>query len=225
MCGRYTLTTPTDEIAEMLGISHSVLTTPRYNIAPTQDILIARQNEQNQRELVMLRWGLIPAFIKEPKKVVNPINARSESVNEKPFFRGAFRKRRCLIPVDGYYEWQTRGKLKQPYLMRLKNEVFFLAGFWEAWVSPKGEVIETAAMLTTAANDIVSKVHNRMPVILKPENFSAWLNNTQDADSLLSLLVPYESAGMKIYPVSTMVNSGRNESPECIEACGERIVL
>jgi putative SOS response-associated peptidase YedK len=224
MCGRFTLTTPADEIALLLGISHSFSTTQRYNIAPTQNILIARHNEENHRELAMLRWGLIPAFVKDPKKVVNPINARSESVKEKPFFREAFRKRRCLIPVDGYYEWQALGKLKQPYLMRLENKaLFFLAGIWEAWISSEGEVIETAAMLTTSANDIISKVHDRMPVILKPENFSAWLNDTQDIDSLLPLLAAYESADMEVYPVSTKVNSGRNENPECIEAVGERI--
>lgn len=226
MCGRYTLTTPPDEIAEILGISYSLSTSPRYNIAPTQNILIARLNEQNKRELAMLRWGLIPAFIKDPKKVVNPINARSESVKEKPFFREAFRKRRCLIPVDGYYEWRALGKLKQPYLMRLTTKrVFFLAGIWETWISPEGEVIETAAMLTTAANDIVAKVHDRMPTILKAENFSSWLNDTQDLDSLSSLFIPYESTGMEIYPVSTRVNSGRNESPECIEVSGEKITL
>lgn len=223
MCGRYTLTTPADEIAEMLGISHTLSAQPRYNIAPTQNILIARHNEHNERELTMLRWGLIPAFIKDPKKVVKPINARSESVHEKPFFKDAFRQRRCLIPVDGYYEWKALGKVKQPYLMRLNNKVFFVAGIWETWISQEGEVIETAAMITTSANDIVSKVHDRMPVILKPENFSLWLNNTQDVDSLSSLLRPYKNPGMEIYPVSTLVNSGRNESPDCIEAVGERI--
>jgi len=222
MCGRFTLTTSIDEIAEMLGISHSLSTTPRYNIAPSQNILVARHNEQNHRELSMLRWGLIPAFLKNPKLVVNPINARSESVKEKPFFKDAFRKRRCLIPADGYYEWRHFGKLKQPYLMRFKNNaLFFLAGICENWVSPEGEVIETVAMLTTSANEMVAQVHDRMPVIVGQENFAIWLNNAHsNVDILTSLLVPYASSDMEIYQVSTVVNSARNEGPECIKSIG-----
>ncbi len=200
---------------------------PRYNIAPTQAVAAVRQID-SQRELAFLHWGLIPSWSKDPKMGARMINARAETVATKPSFRSAFKSRRCLIPADGFYEWkQTRKKTKQPYFIGLKNEEpFAFAGLWEHWESSDGSVIDSCTIITTQANDVLRKLHDRMPVILHEEHFDRWLDpKLQNRDELQSLLVPYPSAEMSFFPVGTIVNNARNETPACVKLVKEQGTL
>lgn len=219
MCGRFNLKTSSKEIANALGFKTKVLSRPRYNIAPSQDILVARIGHDGEGEIVAMRWGLVPSWIKEPKTSHRPINAKAETASEKPFFRNAFKKRRCLIPVNGFYEWLPTGKQKQPFLVHMRDDsLFFLAGLWEIWVSTKGEVIESTTILTTNANEALARIHDRMPVILPRKHYEPWLDiANQDVANLSSLLQPYPNDVLDIYPVSTLVNSPKNDVPECVE--------
>lgn len=184
----------------------------RYNIAPTQDTLVIRAHD-GKREAAMLRWGLIPSWAKDTKMAASLINARSETVAEKPAFRSAFKKRRCLVPVDGYYEWLREGKAKLPHLYQMKDgEPFAFAALWESW-----QEVETFTVLTTAANELAAKVHDRMPVILGPLDCERWLAPESDPGDLAKLLGPYPATDMTDTPVSTHVNNARNEGPECVQ--------
>ena len=197
---------------------------PRYNVAPGQDVAVVRAAESG-RCLAMLRWGLIPAWAKDPKIAWKLINARSETAAEKPSFRAAFRHRRCLIPADGFYEWQREGKTRQPWLFGLRDGTpFAFAGLWEQWRIPEaaahtgplaerrpGDAAKTCTILTTAANDTVAPVHGRMPVILPPETWDAWLAGEEVP------LAPYPADAMTAHPVSTLVNRAANEDPRCVE--------
>jgi putative SOS response-associated peptidase YedK len=219
MCGRYTLRVSPAELAEIFATLREIEWSPRYNIAPTQTVIAVRQTDDG-RELALLRWGLIPSWAKDAKIGNSLINARADGVATKPSFRHAFKKKRCLIPVDGFYEWQAvpGQKAKQPFHIGLcDSPVFAFAGLWESWTDPVGKTVETSTIITTDANEAMQKVHNRMPVILDPADYDEWLDRgQQDVERLQKLLRPYPAEQMRLTPVSTLVNSPRNEKPECV---------
>jgi putative SOS response-associated peptidase YedK len=190
--------------------------TPRYNIAPTQQVAVVRASA-NGNTLHMLRWGLIPSWSKDSSASARMINARSETAAEKPAFRAAFKQRRCLIPANGFFEWQGKGRQKQPFYFQLDDgQLFAFAGLWEAWKGPDG-LVETCTILTTNANDVLQPIHDRMPVIIDPANYALWLNSSlHDPGPLQDLLRPYPSEAMRTYPVSTVVNKPANETPQCV---------
>jgi putative SOS response-associated peptidase YedK len=199
----------------------------RYNIAPTQSVVaaIGQFSDNTQRQLRWMQWGLIPSWAKDPKIGSKLINARAETVAEKPSFRSAFRQRRCLIPADGFYEWQQveGSRQKQPYFIRLQDErPFAFAGLYDRWASPDGEVLETCTILTTTANELIAPIHDRMPVILYPQDYDFWLDTSSfESERLQALLIAYPSVSMTLYPVSTMVNSPKNDRPECQQPLNE----
>jgi len=220
MCGRYTLTSSGEELALLFDISDLPMVLPRYNLAPTQEAAVVRVPAPGEpRRLDLLKWGLIPYWAKEASIGNRMINARSESVAEKPAYRWSFRKKRCLIPADGFYEWKKEGKLKQPYLIhRQDGKPFAFAGLWSSWKSPDQErPIETFTILTTDANDLLRPLHDRMPVIVDPENFDLWLDpKIEDAAKLQPLLAPHAVDGFETFPVSRAVNSPANDVVDCI---------
>lgn len=221
MCGRYSFTPLAEAIADKFQVKEVPEISPRYNIAPTQQIATVSVNsESSERQLKMLRWGLIPSWAKDAKMGAKLINARAETVAEKPAFRAAFKKRRCLILADGFYEWQTQNGEKQPFYFRLENgEPFAFAGLWEHWEKGDGEPIATCTIITTEANELMHPIHNRMPVILDAKNYEQWLDpEAKKVELLQSLLQPYPTEEMTAYPVSTKVNSPKNDRPECIQA-------
>ena len=223
MCGRYSLTTPLDAFRALFDVENLINLPPRYNIAPTQDAAVVRLSDGGTRELTLLRWGLIPSWSKDAAIGSRMINARAETVADKPSFRSAFRHRRCLVPADGFYEWRTEDGRKQPFRIGMKGGApFAFAGLWEQWTATaastgisEGESVETFAILTTEANEKLRPIHARMPVILAPECYDQWLDAANDRDSLLSLLRPYPVAPMAFYRVSTVVNNVRNDDPSC----------
>jgi putative SOS response-associated peptidase YedK len=220
MCGRFTLRQSAEEIAQAFQISDVPPLEPRYNIAPTQPVAtVLRTAENPDRQLRMLHWGLIPFWADDPKLGSKLINARAETVADKPAFRSAFRHRRCLIVADGFYEWQQQENGKQPFYLRLKDDrPFALAGLWEHWEEDGGEAIDSCTILTTDANELTSPIHSRMPVILDPKDYDMWLDSSvRKSESLQSLLRPYASEKMEAYPVSKTVNRPTNDRPECIE--------
>ena len=223
MCGRFSLRTPLHQLIDqfLLTSPPDLSLTPRFNIAPTQTIMaVRRQAEHPERELAAFHWGLIPSWSKDAKIGNRMINARSETVAEKPSFRDAFKHRRCLILCDGYYEWQAEGGRKQPYFFhREDDQPFAFAGLWERWTDPQsGSNKETTTILTTAASEAVRPFHHRMPVILGADDYDCWLDPEQSDRSLLEpLLVPQSAENLLIDPVSTLVNSPRNDDPRCLE--------
>jgi putative SOS response-associated peptidase YedK len=222
MCGRYTLTVPVETLAEEFGVLGPLPDfPPSYNVAPTQEVAAVLADD-GERHLEMLRWGLIPSWADDPGIGSRMINARSETVAEKPSFRRAFKERRCLIPADGFYEWKRTDNGKQPYYLRMKDgRPFAFAGLWESWNRSGGDGIRSCTILTTDANELVGQVHHRMPVILAPENLDLWLDpDMREADLLLSLLFPYPADAMEAYPVSRFVNNPSNDAPACIEPVG-----
>lgn len=219
MCGRFARSSEAETIAAAFGVEIGNLP-PSYNIAPSQSVAaIVQLPDTSKPQLQMLRWGLIPAWAKDPKIGYKLINARAETVAEKPSFRAAFRQRRCLIPADGFYEWQQveGSRQKQPYFISLQDErPLAFAGLYERWESPDGDTIDSCTILTTAANEAIAPIHERMPVILAPQEYSRWLDpGCGEIDSLQAMLDPYPAAQMKIYPVSSLVNSPKNNRPEC----------
>ena len=223
MCGRFTLRLTPAELAEIFRLLDEPEFSPRYNIAPTQTVPIVRKGE-TAFEAVPMRWGLIPSWAKDAKIGNRLINARGETVAEKPSFRAAFKRRRCLVPADGFYEWKKLdAKTKQPYMIGLKNaDPFAFAGLWETWKSPEEERSESFTIITTSANDFLSDLHNRMPVILHEEDYDRWLDEkNDDYENLQELLTSYPGDAMRTYPVSTVVNSPRNDRAECAEELKE----
>ena len=218
MCGRYTLATPVEKLAEQFGIDgSSVEIAPNYNVAPTQGVAAVLEDD-GQRRLEVLRWGLIPSWADDPQIGSRMINARSETAPGKPSFRRAFRERRCLIPADGFYEWQRTNGAKQPYYIHMAGgEPFAFAGLWESWSKGGEGEVRTCTILTTEANALVSEVHDRMPVILSPDAYDVWLDPASERDELTGLLAPYPEDEMETYPVSRFVNSPQNNDPRCIE--------
>jgi putative SOS response-associated peptidase YedK len=221
MCGRFAFYSPSEATAALFGVDSSTTVVPRYNIAPTQFIAAIRRDDEEQPELVMLRWGLVPFWAKDPAIGNRMINARAETVAEKPSFRNAYRKRRSLILADGFYEWRKEGETKTPYLISLADgSPFAFAGLWEQWNSKEtDEAIQSTAIITTAANDFMSQVHHRMPIVLRPENAVRWL----DGDMNLLQEVTEESPAFRAWPVSRNVNNARNEDAALIEPAGETI--
>jgi putative SOS response-associated peptidase YedK len=220
MCGRFTLHSSGEVVAEAFGLPDVPLLQPRFNITPSQPVAVVRSGTGLAgRELVFLRWGLIPAWADGPSIGDRMANARSETVATKPSFRQSFRSRRCLIVSDGFYEWQKVNGRKQPYHIRLPDErPFGLAGLWERW--DKGDnPVESCTILTTEANELMQPIHDRMPVILPPEEYSLWLDpRCGDTERLAKLLLPYPSAGMIAHKVSALVNNPKNDVAKCIEA-------
>ena len=225
MCGRFTLTPPSTDIPSFfdLDLDDVPLLTPRYNIAPTQPIATVRLGTEGRRELHEARWGLLPSWAKDRSKASHGINARSETAAEKPTFRAAFRSHRCLIPASGWYEWRAEGGRKQPYaILRRDGGLLAFAGLWEKW-GHDGEVLETAAILTTSATAAMRPLHDRMPVILPREAWSVWLDPQRRTDEELApLLVPFDD-GLVFVPVSTYVSNARNQGPGCLEPVGPSI--
>jgi putative SOS response-associated peptidase YedK len=220
MCGRYTLSTPTDLLRELYELESAVELQPRFNIAPTQNAPVIRLDGDRQvRHLDLLRWGLIPFWAKDLSIGHRMINARAETVAEKPAYRVSFRKRRCLVIADGFYEWQATGGPKQPYFFhRGDGEPFLMAGLWDRWEKGEGSPVESFTILTTDANEIVAPIHQRMPVVLDEASYENWLDPGLDDTELLSrLLVPAPTRLFVSVPVSTYVNSPANEGPRCVE--------
>ena len=220
MCGRFTLTVDPSELKEAFGnYSFPPRYAPRYNIAPTQPIL-AIPNDAKQAADFFL-WGLIPSWAKDPTIGSRLINARAETLAEKPSFRGGLKYKRCLIPADGFYEWQSRPgmKTKVPHFIHMQGgRPFAFAGLWDEWQSPEGGLLRTATIITTVPNALMASLHNRMPVILPAGSYDAWLDpSPRTADQLLPLLQPFDPDQMEAYPVSTVVNSPENDRPALVE--------
>jgi putative SOS response-associated peptidase YedK len=220
MCGRFTLIAPGEAIAELFQLTEIPSLVPRYNIAPTQPVAAVRLSQSSgARELSYFHWGLIPRWAKDTKIGSRMINARSETAAEKPSFRAAFKYRRCLVPADGFYEWQKINGGKQPVRIQMKSgQPFAIAGLWEHWISSDGSEIESCTLLTTEPNDLLRQVHNRMPVLLDPVDFDQWLDTkSYQGDDVQHLLRPFSADDMAFYPVSTHVNNPRNEDPLCVQ--------
>lgn len=217
MCGRYDLSKTPREVASLFGASGAVPNFPaRYNIAPTQSCPVVRRDWKGGREIAMLRWGLIPSWAKDAKIGYSTINARAETVASKPAFRAAFRQRRCLVPATGYYEWQVTKDGKQPWRFVPADEpLFAFAGLWERW-DRGDEQIESFSVIVTEANEMARRIHERMPVIVNPEHFEAWLG-ASDTAIPLALLQPHPAGRMRAYPVSKRVGNPRNDDPSLIE--------
>ena len=218
MCGRYRLSRRKQLVEEYFNSEGEEDWSPRYNVAPTQPVPVIRQNpKEPRRELSKIRWGLIPWWAKDSSSAAGMINARSETAATKPAFRDALKFRRCLIPADGFYEWKRLGKEKQPYCFEVnEGELFAFAGIWERWKDPGGKMLETCSILTTTPNAVTSAVHDRMPVILDPDNFDLWLDpGMKDASAACEMLKPYDAQFMRCYPVSSRVNHAANDDEKC----------
>jgi putative SOS response-associated peptidase YedK len=226
MCGRFILTASPDVLSELLGFDadwHSAPAfaswRPRYNVAPGQNVLVARARASGRgREPALVKWGLVPVWAKDPKIGNRMINARSETVADKPSFRAALKHRRCLIPADGFYEWQRSGKSKLPFCIRLRDDrPFAFAGLWEHWQDPAGNELESCTLLTTSPNELMAPIHDRMPVILRPVDHELWLDPAvQKAEPLLPLLAPFPATEMRAFPVGVGVNSPTHDDAQCI---------
>lgn len=218
MCGRYSLSQSVETLASAFQLEDAPDWSPRYNIAPTQAVPTVSHSTSAERQFRLLRWGLVPSWSKDLSIGAKLINARSETVAEKPSFRSAFKQRRCLILADGFYEWQRLNGKKQPHYFQLnENQPFAFAGLWEHW-QREDESIASCTILTTQANEVLQPIHDRMPVILAPENYDLWLDPATPAERLHSLLHPYAAEAMKSYQVSPLVNSPRHDRPECINS-------
>jgi len=224
MCGRYELHSHPAAIALAFGLAHPPDVHARYNIAPMTEVPIVRVNAEGQRELVRMRWGLVPRWAKDPSIGARMINARGETIAEKPSFRMSFRRHRCLFPVDGFYEWMTvptgsnagGPPHKQPQHVGMADgSLFGIAGLYERWRSEDGDVLDTCTIVTTEANALLRPLHDRMPAIVAPEHYARWLDPAS-AD-VVDLLTPYPAAAMAYYPVSTRVNNVRHDDASLIE--------
>jgi putative SOS response-associated peptidase YedK len=218
MCGRYAVTSAPEAIRALFGYPEQPNFPPRYNIAPTQPIAIVRLID-GKRQFALVRWGLLPSWVKDPKNFSLLINARGESLTDKPAFSAAVKRRRCLVPADGFYEWKAGRTGKQPYFVRAKSGApVAFAGLWETWMGPNGEELETAAIVTTRANRMLADIHDRMPVIVPPEAFNLWLDCANvDVETALTLVEPAPETTLEAYEVSTAVNRTANDNPRLIE--------
>ena len=218
MCGRFVQANTSDQLMKAYRLSSTPNLFPRYNIAPSQKVVVVRQHNSGERELSLMQWGLIPSWSKDPKNISNMTNARSETVHEKPSFKQAFLSRRCIIPASGFYEWEKTGKEKIPHYIHLRDgDVMSMAGLWERWKSPDGKEIETCTILTTAANTLIKKLHDRMPVILHRDELALWLGrDLDDVNCLMELFHPYPSDQLEEYVVTQGLNNPNNDSPDCI---------
>ena len=216
MCGRFAQKSPAKKVSGQFKVGEVPPLAERYNVAPTQSVLALR--EPDEREAVFLKWGLVPRWAKDPGIGNKLINARAETVAEKPSFREAFSRRRCLVPLDGFYEWSRRGDRKRPFYFHMRDgEPFAVAGLWERWEGGGGS-LEICTLLTTEANGLLAPYHDRMPVIVRPEDYDLWLDaDVRRPELLLPLLRPYSDDGLTAYAVSPVVNSPSNDSARCVE--------
>jgi len=219
MCGRFAFYSPSEAAVALFGVSTSIAVEPRYNIAPTQYIAAVRNDENKQREQVMLRWGLVPFWAKEASIGNRMINARAETVAEKPAYRAAYRHRRCVVLADGFYEWRREGVSKTPYFISLASgEPFALAGLWENWNDKEsGDSIQTTTLITTAANEFMAPLHHRMPVILESNSAGEWLAGSNDLLDDVAAITP----ALQAWPVDRRVNNARNEGEGLVSAVGD----
>jgi putative SOS response-associated peptidase YedK len=219
MCGRFAFYSPSEAAAALFGVSGSLPVEPRYNIAPTQYVAAVRNGEDNERELVMLRWGLVPSWAKDPSVGNHMINARAETVAEKPSFRAAYRRQRCVVLADGFYEWRRAGDSKTPYFISLASgKPFALAGLWENWHDKESdESIQTTTLITTEANDFMRPLHHRMPMILETTAANDWLGG----DNTMLEVAAGNSPPLRAWPVDRRVNNARNEGDELIKPDGD----
>jgi putative SOS response-associated peptidase YedK len=218
MCGRFALIVDASVLADLFEVDPPDDLEPRFNIAPTQTVPIVRAVGERSRECAMARWGLIPPWSKDMKIGARMINARAETVAEKPSFRAAVKRRRCLVPANGFYEWVSTKDGKRPYFIHFSDgRTFAFAGLWERWSAGEGAAIDSCTIITTTANDMISDLHHRMPVILPPEHYAEWLQQESLSPPRLSqLLVPHPDGDMAAYQVSTHVNRPANDDPECV---------
>ena len=219
MCGRFAFYSPAEAAAALFGVSASLPVEPRYNITPTQNIAAIRNDPDGERELVMLRWGLVPFWAKDPSIGNRMINARAETVAEKPSYRNAYRHRRCIVLADGFYEWLRRGDVKNPYFISLASgQPFALAGLWENWTDKEtGESLQTTTLITTDANDFMAQLHHRMPVVLEAKTATDWLAGSNDLLDDVGAITP----PLQAWPVDRRVNNARNEGEDLVSAVGE----
>ncbi|MDH3505047.1 MAG: SOS response-associated peptidase [Nitrospirota bacterium] len=218
MCGRFTRKENFQQLAEQLGLKVLPQLEPRFNIAPSQRVACVRTNPESiERECVELKWGLVPSWAKDASIGNKLINARGETVADKPSFRKAFKQQRCLVLADGFYEWKREGKAKQPYYIRFKDgRLFAFAGLWERW-EKQNPALESCSLITTGPNRVMEPIHHRMPVILDPRQYDEWLDSSfHHTERLNALLRPFSPEEMEAYPVSQMVNNPRNDQPECV---------
>jgi putative SOS response-associated peptidase YedK len=221
MCGRYASTLSPEAMRALFRYLEQPNFPPRYNIAPTQPIAIVRTVE-GKRQFALVRWGLIPSWVKDPRAFSLVINARGESVNEKPAFKNAMKYRRCLVPADGFYEWKRDAARNQPYFVRRTDRApVAFAGLWENWMGPNGEEVETAAIVTTTASRTIAHIHDRMPVILPPDAFDFWLDPQVDAQSAVAAIRPAPDDEIEACPVSSAVNRTANDAPNLMEPLTE----
>lgn len=222
MCGRFAFYSPSEATAALFGVDGALAVEPRYNIAPTQFVAAIRDDDQKNRELVMLRWGLVPFWAKDPAIGNRMINARAETVAEKPSYRAAFKHRRCVVLADGFYEWHRQGDVKIPHFISLANgEPFALAALWENWKDKESdESLQTTTLITTAANDFMQPLHHRMPVILQSATADEWLSGSDD----FLATAAERSPALRAWPVSRRVNNARNQGEDLIDADGDPIV-
>ncbi len=220
MCGRFAFYSPDEATASLFEVAGGFPVAPRYNIAPTQDIAAIRLNDDRRREVVLLRWGLVPSWAKVSSIGNRMINARAETVAEKPAYRAAYRHRRCIVPADGFYEWRTTGDKKTPYYITpADGQPIAFAGLWECWLDKRtGERLESAALITTAAVDFMTSLHHRMPVVLEASAAHAWLAGEDEVHELAQHM-----PRLRAWPVSLRVNNARHEGPDLVEPDGEII--
>ncbi len=218
MCGRFAFYSPGEATASLFGVAGGFPVDARYNIAPTQDIAAIRLDEDRRREIVLLRWGLVPFWAKDVTIGNRMINARAETVAEKPAYRAAYLHRRCIVPADGFYEWRTTGDGKTPYyITQASGQPFAVAGLWELWQDKRsGNRLESATLITTAANEFMTSLHHRMPVVLAPGDTDAWLAGDDAVTDLVQRM-----PRLRAWPVSRRVNNARNEGPDLVEPDGE----
>lgn len=220
MCGRYTILITIDELMTyyMIEVPTNLHHTPKYNVAPGQ-LVMAVISDGEKNRLGELKWGLIPHWAQDEKIAYKMINARADTVAEKPAFRASFQRKRCLIPADSFYEWKKIGTDKQPMRILLKDEgVFSMAGLYDTWTSPDGQKISTCTIITTEPNGLMADIHDRMPVILRKADEQYWLDKEQKQEALQALLLPFPAEDMVAYPVSKLVGNVKNDSKACIEA-------
>lgn len=218
MCGRYRLSRRKQLVEEYFDVSGEDDWSPRYNVAPTQPVPVIRQHpKEPRRDLSLMRWGLIPSWAKDASGAARMINARSETAHTLPAFRDAMKLRRCLIPADGFYEWQRQGKAKQPFCFEVNDgELFAFAGLWDRWIDPSGKWIKSCSILTTRPNSVTATVHDRMPVILRRDDYDLWLDpGLTNVNAAVELLKPFDAESMRAYPVSARINHVQNDDPEC----------
>jgi putative SOS response-associated peptidase YedK len=217
MCGRYVITSSPEAIRALFRYSERPDFPPRYNIAPTQPVPIVRL-EQGERSSALVRWGFIPAWVKDPRNFTLLVNARGESVGDRAAFRNAMQRRRCLFPADGFYDWRTGGEHSRPYFVRPRSgKPIAFAGLWETWMGPNGEEVETACIITTAANRALAPIHDRMPVVIAPEAFDLWLDCANvDAATAAALIAPAPEDLFEACEVGTAVNRAANDFPGLI---------